>query len=185
MASALVALAISAATLAGCSSDSPKMKAEGPVSFQADPDLGQYSAANVDQGATMVYGLMTVLNSGEKPATLTSAKLTGPADQVADEGVEVREVRVYDVTGGKEVVGADRWPSQPQARDSVPLKGYQLAPNAEAELLFVIDVVETGHWGWPQTELSYEADGEDYTIRIGAGYYVCPASADTCERVEK
>lgn len=180
----VAALAVGASTLTGCESDSPGTQAEGPVAFQADPEIGQYSSSYVDQGAQMVYGLLTVLNSGDDPATLTGAKLTGPPDEVADAGVTVSDVRVYDVTGGKEIVGADRWPTEPQSQGSVPLEGYQLAPDAEVELLFVVKVTKTGHWGWPQAQLDYEAGGTDYTIRIGAGYYVCPSTSQSCGRIK-
>ncbi|UUW88001.1 hypothetical protein ABFU82_06200 [Nocardioides sp. WV_118_6] len=180
---AVAALAVAlAATLTACSSNRPDgTRVEGPVSFLADPEARQAAFTQVNGGKTVVYGALAAENKGHEPATLISATLTGTQGRYTDEGVRIVEVRARDVTGGREMVGADHWPYEDYADDSVPLAGYRLDPGDSVELLFVVEVLETGYWGWPQTQLDYEADGDEHTIRVSTGYFVCPRAADDCD----
>lgn len=134
-----------------------------------------------DKGQRVVFGALAVTNDGDHPATLDSAQLTGPSSEVVDDGATVSEVRVLDVTGGKDLVGAGPWPYEDYERDSVPLDGYEVAPNSQAELLFVVDVEESGNWSWPQTQLTYQSEGETYTIRTNTGFLICPTTVDYCD----
>ncbi len=172
-----------AMSLAACSSesDASPTSREGPVSFVADDEFTQAASMLADEGQRVVFGALAVTNEGDHPATLHSAELTGPGSEVRDDGAKVSEVRVLDVTGGKDLVGAGPWPYEYYERDSVPLDGYEIAPDARAELLFVVDVEETGNWAWPQTELTYQARGETYTIRTNTGFLICPTTEDFCD----
>lgn len=173
-----------AATLAACSPDRPddtRGDGAGPVAFLADPEARQAAGMHINAGKTVVYGALAAENRGEDPATLTSATLTGSHETYTDQGVRIVEVRARDVTGGREMVGAGRWPYEDYATDSVPLDGYRLEPGDSVELLFVIEVLETGYWGWPQTQLDYESGGKEHTIRVSTGFFVCPRTADQCD----
>lgn len=134
-----------------------------------------------DKGQTVVFGVLAVNNDGDRPATLDSAKLTGPTSKVIDDGAKVLEVRVLDLTAGREIVAAAPWPYEYYERDSVPLDGYKIAPDGRAELLFVVNVEETGKWVWPQTQLTYQSEGETYTIRTNTGFMICPTTANQCD----
>lgn len=175
---ALVALSV----LTACAPDRPDgTRIEGPVVFLADPEARQAAFTHADRGATVVFGALAVENQGDAPAVLTSAALTGTEGTVAADGARVREVRVRDVTGGRDLVGAGRWPADGYADESVPLAGYRLEPERTAELLFVVVVDETGHWTWPQTQLDYESGTESYTIRVSTGFGICPRAATDCD----
>lgn len=168
--------------LTACSSDRPDgTRVEGPVTFLADPDARQVAGMHINGGKTVVYGALAAENKGEDAATLTSATLTGTHGRYTDEGVRIVEVRARDVTGGREMVGADRWPYEDYAADSVPLAGYRLEPGDSVELLFVVEVLETGYWGWPHTQLDYESDGDEHTIRVSTGFFICPRADDQCD----
>ncbi|WGX95445.1 hypothetical protein [Nocardioides sp. L-11A] len=179
---AVVLLAGIATSLAACSSEKNALPTsrEGPVSFLADDDFTQAATMLADKGQRVVFGALSVINEGDHSATLDRAMLTGPRSEVSDEGAKVSEVRVLDVTGGQDLVGAGPWPYEYYERDSVPLSGYAIAPDAQAELLFVVDVEESGNWSWPQTQLTYRSQGETYTIRANTGFLICPTTAGHC-----
>lgn len=180
---AVVLLAGAATSLAACSpeEDESPTSRKGPVSFEADDQYAQAAGMLADEGQTVVFGLLAVTNDGDRPATLDSAELAGPSSEVIDDGAEVLEVRVLDLTAGREVVAAAPWPYEYYQRDSVPLDGYEIAPDGRAELLFVVHVEETGNWVWPQTQLTYQSEGETYTIRTNTGFLICPTTADQCD----
>jgi hypothetical protein len=180
---AVVLLASAATSLAACSPDkdeSPTSR-KGPVSFETNDQFSQAAGMLADRGQTVVFGLLAVNNDGDRPAILDSAKLTGPSSKVVDDGAKVSEVRVLDLTAGRDIVGAGPWPYEYYERDSVPLDGYKIAPDGRAELLFVVNVEETGKWVWPQTQLTYQSEGETYTIRTNTGFMICPTTADQCD----
>ena len=174
----MVALA-AAACDSGTSTD---VKADGPVAFLADAQFEQAAGFTADQGKKVVFGALAIRNDGNDVATLDAARLTGPSEKVVDDGAKVVEVRALDVTGGKDLVGAGPWPFEHYQRDSVPLKGYELGSKQEAELLFVVSIDKTGHWSWPETELTYTSDGEKYRIRISTGFFICPTSDGDCNK---
>ncbi|MBU2697441.1 hypothetical protein [Pimelobacter sp. 30-1] len=178
----LVGVAALAVALTACTPNRPPgTRIEGPVALLADPEARQAAGMHVEGGATVVYGALAAENQGDELAVLTSATLTGTRGRFTDEGVRIVEVRARDVTGGRELVGAARWPYEDYADDSVPLAGYRVEPGDSVELLFVVEVLETGYWGWPQTQLDYEADGGDYTVRVSTGFFVCPRADDQCD----
>jgi hypothetical protein len=174
-----------AVALAGCSTKgSLPASRQGPVSFLADDRFTQAAAVLADEGQQVVFGVLAVTNDGGHSATLDSARLTGPTSRVVDGGARVSQIRVLDVTGGGDLVAAGPWPYEYYERDSVPLDGYELEPGSRAELLFVVDIAESGRWSWPQTELTYRCESATYTIRTNTGFLICPTSAVRCDLSE-
>lgn len=125
-----------------------------------------------DAGQSVVFGATYVKNTGTSAATLQSAALLGDVPSEAAEVAEVRAVDPADHDG--ELVGAGPWPFEDYAKSSEPLEGYSLVPGAEAELLFIVEVHETGSWHWPRTQLIYETEGDVFEDITTVGFMVCP-----------
>ncbi len=151
---------------------------DGPVNFTADERFVQTAYVHANGGQRVVFGATSVRNDGDAAATLAAGKLEG--NGVVDAGADLVEVRVLDISGGGDLVGAARWPFEHYQRDSVPLHGFKLPPGGEAELLFVFSVERTGVWHWPQTVLNYKLDGKIYQARTNTGFLVCPSNRATC-----
>jgi hypothetical protein len=174
----MAALAV-ALTLISTSCTGDDASRVGPVAFMADEGFHQTAYVHADGGQTVVFGATSVRNEGDGAATLNAGSLTG--DDVTDDGANVAEVRVLDITGGGDRVGAALWPFEHYARNSVPLQGFELPPGGEVELLFVVKVDQSGLWHWPQTLLEYQSGGTDYETRTNTGFLICPRSADECD----
>ena len=160
--------------LSGCSESLPT---SGPVQFEG-ADLDQWSYVRADKGDTVVFGALLVRNDGKKTASLAEARLTGPGEKVYDEGATISEVKVRDVSGGQELVGAAQWPFEHYADDAVDLDGFELKPGGSAELLFIVKVDEEGHWFWPTSELTYSVDGDKWEAKASTGFLICPSDRD-------
>ena len=174
---AIVALTM----LLGCSasSDAPQaVGTDGPVGFTVDPRFVQSAGVHADAGESVVFGATTVHNTGTAAATLTDGSLTGRADH---DGASVAEVRVLDSTSpSTDLVGAATWPFEDYKSRSRPLRGYRLAPGREVELLFVVNVDQTGAWYWPQTTLRYQNGTRSYATTANFGFVICPRASEGC-----
>lgn len=144
-----------------------------------DRHTSQWAFARAGTGEDVVLGALTVRNRGDDPATLTAARLTGPDGAVADAGARVLEVMVRDVSDGQELVGAARWPFEDFARGAVPLDEHRLGPGRRVELLVVVRVEDSGHWFWPDTEISWRYDDEDHVSTVSTGFLICPPDRTT------
>ncbi|GAA3667108.1 hypothetical protein GCM10022237_28850 [Nocardioides ginsengisoli] len=150
----------------------------GPVSFDSKDGGEQWAFVRAAKGQQVVFGALGVTNHGDEAATLTSAILTGPDDVVADEGARLATVLVRPVAAGADYVGAAVWPFKRYAEGAAPLEGYKLAPHATAELLYIVNVKEQGHWFWPRSEVRYTSGGKRYHDSTSTGFLVCPPGLD-------
>ncbi|MFJ9315654.1 hypothetical protein ACIRN4_15800 [Pimelobacter simplex] len=168
------------ALLAACSDRAGT--AGGPVRFGAPDDVDQWAFMRAGAGRQVVFGLLDLTNHGDRPATLARAELTGPAEEVVADGAHLAEVLVRDVEPEDDYLGAGPWPYEHYGDDAVPLEGYELAPAATVELLFVLTVDEVGHWFWPRAEVRYTVDGTRFADRTSTGFLICPPEVQACER---
>lgn len=178
---AVVALCLLA--LLGACSDGAGTAA-GPVRFDAPDGVDQWAFMRAGAGHQVVFGMLGLTNHGDHPATLAGADLTGPSDQVVADGARVAEVLVRDVSADDDFVAAGPWPYEHYGDDAVPLKGYELAPDATVEVLFVLTVDDVGHWYWPRAEVRYTVDGTRFADRTSTGFLICPPEVRDCERPE-
>ncbi|UUW88418.1 hypothetical protein ABFU82_08025 [Nocardioides sp. WV_118_6] len=174
--SVIVAALCLLALLGACSDRAATMA--GPVRFDAPDDVDQWAFMRADAGRQVVFGILGLTNHGDRPATLVGADLTGPSDEVVDDGARLTQVLVRDVSADDDYVAAGPWPYEHYGDDAVPLEGYELAPAATVEVLFVLAVDEVGHWFWPRTEVHYTVDGLDLADRTSTGFLICPPGVD-------
>lgn len=149
------------------------MPTDGPIQFEG-ADLDQMAYVLADEGDDVVFGALVIHNDGDKPASLVGARLTGPDEKVFDDGATISELKVRDVSDGRDLVGAAQWPYEDYADDAADLKGYKLQPDATAELLFIVKVDEGGHWFWPKTELTYSIGDDKWRAETSTGFLICP-----------
>ncbi len=172
IAKALAVLA-GGACLASCAG--PTQPRAGGVVFQG-AELGQYAGVLAEAGQKVVFGATVVENAGSSAATLTEGRLVGAVASDEAEVVEVR-ARLLRADDG-ELVGAALWPFEDYALKSVPLAGFELAPGAEAELLYVVEVRQTGVWNWPAASVTYTSDDRSHEASASTGLQICPPKGD-------
>lgn len=185
---AAVAALCALALLAACS-DHGATSGRGPVRFDsedgADEGVSQWVGIHARAGQQVVFGMLGVTNHGDRTAALDGAALTGPGDEIVDDGVRLAKVLVRDASHGEDYVGAGIWPFEHYPDDAVPIEGYELAPDATAELLYIVDVEDEGYWSWPRSEVTYTADGRSYRDATSTGFMVCPGDlAARCDAPE-
>lgn len=179
-----IGLAVAASVLmvaaTACRSDgSPSTRLDGPVQFEGG-DYDQYSGILAKAGDTVVFGLAVVENQGVEPVRLTSASLHG---EVPESAVDISEVRLIDMERFPgDLVAAAMWPYEDFEKRSQELTGFKLAPDAEAELLIVMTIQDTGKWVWPQTYLDYQtSDGTKHQARSTLGFMICRSNSTDCQ----
>ncbi len=179
--SALLLMALAPVVLvAGCGE-----RGRGPVTFGSQVGADQWAFVLAEgDGERVVFGALGVTNTGEEPATLLDGALTGPDDEVVDGGARLDEVLVREVGEGEDYLGAaPTWPVEEYADDAVPIAGYELAPGATVEVLYVVEVEEEGTWFWPRSEVTYTSDGDRYRDATSTGFLICPPdSQGACDR---
>ncbi|AIY17737.1 hypothetical protein GUY44_06855 [Pimelobacter simplex] len=174
---AVAVAALCLLALLGACSDRPGTAA-GPVRFDAPDGVDQWAFMRAAAGHQVVFGMLGLTNHGDRPAVLARADLTGPSDEVVADGARVAEVLVRDVSADDDYVAAAPWPYEHYGDGTVPLEGYELAPAATVEVLFVLTVDDVGHWYWPRTEVRYTIDGIGYTDRTSTGFLICPPGVE-------
>ncbi len=172
--SSVGALLLLLAVLSGCSEP---LSADGPIQFEG-AEFDQWAYVLADEGDTVVFGALVVRNEGDKPASLVEARLTGPEKKVFSDGATISEVKVRDVSNGEDLVGAAQWPYEHYADGAVDLDGYELEPDASAELLFIVEIDKSGHWFWPKTELTYSIGDDEWAAKASTGFLICPMDPD-------
>lgn len=165
--------------LLGVACDGPdRVAGDGPVSFDSEDGAEQYAFVRADKGQQVVFGVLGVTNHGSQPATLDAAALTGPDGEVLDDGARLTTVLARDAPDGVDFVGAAVWPYEDYADGAKPIEGYELAPGATAELLYIVAVDEQGHWFWPRSEVTYYSNGKSYRDSTSTGFLICPPGVD-------
>jgi hypothetical protein len=129
------------------------------------------SGIHVDAPARVVFGAATIRNNGPATVVLETASLKGDA-RASD--AELVEVRALDVSDSHELVGAATWPYDDFHSRSRVVDGFALAPNVEAELLFIVDVYRTGRWSWTVPTVSYAVDGRRGVATSVQRFEICP-----------
>ncbi len=155
-------VAVVALTEAGCDAGDPDGNAvtPGPVAFDATDEIAQHSGIYADAGNRVVFGGNAVENTGDEDAVLSSARVTG---DVQNFQALVVETRVIPLEGpDQDTLGSAAWPFEDYDERSQPLDGYVLSPGARAEILLVVDVLETGTWTWPVTGLTYRVGDREH-----------------------
>jgi hypothetical protein len=139
------------------------------------------------EGEQVVFGANSVVNKGKVSAVLNDARLLGGT---SDDGADVREVRVIDLgeaPGTGDLLGAGKWPDRSWKRwwsTAQPIAGgVELPAGHAAELVFILDIKQTGEWVWPQTALDYEVGDDPYTAITNFGFQVCPPSPAECSQL--
>ncbi len=180
----LVAVATAAFLLVGGSgADGGKTKAPttGPVTFPGADGVSVGMRARA--GDQVLFGATTVVNNDDTEAHLVEAYLIGDVD--SDEA-SVSDVRVVDLgkaPGRGDLLGASLWPNdgwEDWWKKAEPIDSAILAPGDAAEVIFVIDVKETGEWLWPETALDYTVNRNAYTALARFGHQVCPPEPAEC-----
>lgn len=166
---------------AGCTPGDAERDAfsDGPVTFLPDDQVSLVTGFTARADDTVVFGLASIRNSGTSTATLTDASLDG---QVPPSSAELVETRVIDpgLHHGT-TVSAARWPYQDYTDSSEPLAGHVLGAGEEVELLFVVDVHETGSWTWPGSHVQYEVDDLPYQAGSSALVLrICAPRSSAC-----
>ena len=169
----LVGCSVGDATLQG-------VRMSGPVDFVGDERIEQAAGVYAKPGQTVVFGATVVKNAGESAVELTEGTLDGDVPA----GARLLEVRVIDLASGPgDLVGAAVWPFEDYAERSVPLDGFSLAGGAEAELLYIVQVLDRGAWRWSGAGVRYLSDSGEFRAETNFGFEICAALPDECAEV--
>lgn len=156
---------------------------DGPVTF-ADTESIQRSGVFASAGQSVVFGATTVENRGDDPASLQAGSLIGDVDAEQAVVVDVRVIDLGPAPGASDLLAASIWPAKGWRRwwrSATPVEDAPLPAGHAAEVVYVIDVRETGDWQWDQSAVDYEVDGTRYRTLTNFGFQVCPPEPAACQ----
>ncbi len=138
------------------------------------------SAGSRDVGAIVSFGSPKVRNPTDDQMKVVDAVLKS---EQGNPGVTVTDVYVLKLTGlnGTVMIGDGFPPVQQANHPFIPAKGAILEANSWYQIMFVMKVDTAGTWLFPEVELTYEADGETYTVTVPDGLRLCAPRTTDCQ----
>lgn len=123
----------------------------------------------VPPGEELASGDHLVKNQGDDIITLESAHLSSE-DLAAD---APRVVKTWAMDNTPFTAGVVGTPDAPIDDLLMPLVGFQVAPGAYAQVVFILDVEHKGRWQWEGFTVEYSYKGRHYRADLPNGIRIC------------